>query len=677
MINRQTPHTALIMQRCRVYIFPCGFNKKPKVRWREQSTNDFAIIKQWEKTDGFIPAIDCGKSNLLVVDVDCHDGSANGFALWDQLVAEHGIPPGTPIVRTQSGGLHVYFSQPENELFGNQEGEFSGRGINVRGDGGYVIAPGATLPDGRCWRYISGSSDVFEVQPPPLPEWIATKIRPKERAPSVPAEYSDAISPYGAVVLKDICAEIAGTAPGNQSNALVRGATRIGSFVGGGEIDETHAINSLIKAGMAMRNGNPSHPWTLEVVEDQVSRAFKAGMQSPSAAPNRHLRLVDLSNVTVGGEPLVFGSAREETRYRLLDAAAVGSLPRLQWIIKGVFPAQGVCGIYGASASGKSFLALSCALAIASGAEWFGYRVNSAFVVYVVLEGEAGFKVRIAALHTTLEKSIPETLRLVINQAFNLTVQNDVADLAAAIVAMSNCKPVVFIDTFNRASPGLDENSSKDMGAILQGLKALQSLTGGVVIFVHHTGKDATKGLRGHSSLFAALDGAIEVSRDGDRRVFRIAKSKDGADGAERSFSLKIVSLGIDEDGDEVTSCITVPENENGGKTGSNHRLKGANRIAFDALTECRNAAIDTPPEILASFPTAGGKPLFRPFVVVPEALWRERCYAKAISTAEQDAKKKAFARARKALLELGMIRACGNYIWIDNWCEQYFCRNE
>jgi hypothetical protein len=64
------------------------------------------------------------------------------------------------------------------------------------------------------------------------------------------------------------------------------------------------------------------------------------------------------------------------------------------------------------------------------------------------------------------------------------------------------------------------------MGEILEAAKRLQSLTGGLVVLVHHTGKDATKGLRGHSSLFAAMDAAVEVSRDGDRREWKVAKAR-------------------------------------------------------------------------------------------------------------------------------------------------------
>ena len=80
-------------------------------------------------------------------------------------------------------------------------------------------------------------------------------------------------------------------------------------------------------------------------------------------------------------------------------------------------------------------------------------------------------------------------------------------------------------------------------------------------MLVHHTGKDATKGLRGHSSLFAALDAAVEVSRDGERREWKVAKSKEGQDGDAHPFKLQIETLGTDDYGDVISSCVVVRDN--------------------------------------------------------------------------------------------------------------------
>ncbi len=179
-------------------------------------------------------------------------------------------------------------------------------------------------------------------------------------------------------------------------------------------------------------------------------------------------------------------------RYKLLGADDLRNLPALAWRVRGVLPAVGLAGLYGPSASGKSFLALDMAAAIAEGRRWFDCRVQAAPVVYAALEGEGGFKLRVAAWEAHTGRALPDGLSMVL-QPFKLTEPQDVADLAAVVPAGA----VVFLDTLNRAAPTADENSSKDMGEILSAAKQLQSLINGLVVLVHHTGKDATRGYAG------------------------------------------------------------------------------------------------------------------------------------------------------------------------------------
>ena len=244
-------------------------------------------------------------------------------------------------------------------------------------------------------------------------------------------------------------------------------------------------------------------------------------------------------------------------RFRLLGSADLHALPPLMWRVRGVLPAQGLASVYGPSGSGKSFLVLDMAAAIAEGLAWFGYRVNAAPVVYMPLEGQAGFRLRAAAWETRNRRPLPVGLRLVL-QPFKLTEPRDVPDLAAAVLTAGD-GAVTILDPLNAAAPEADENASADMGRILEAAKELQRLTGGLVLVVHHTGKDASKGLRGHSSLFAALDAAVEVVRDGGRKEWRVAKAKDGKDGDAHAFRLDVVELGDDADGEPVTSCVVTP----------------------------------------------------------------------------------------------------------------------
>jgi hypothetical protein len=245
-------------------------------------------------------------------------------------------------------------------------------------------------------------------------------------------------------------------------------------------------------------------------------------------------------------EPLV----GPQTGYKLLGRADILNMPVADWRVKKIFPKRGIGAIYGPSASGKSFLTLDLACAIAEGIDWFGYKTSACPVTYVVLEGEAGLTARAKAWESAKGKRLPNAFG-VIAQPFRLTDLSNLTELMAAIPKNG----VVFLDTLNRAAPTSDENSSKEMGEILEAVKNLQLATGGLVVLVHHTGKDVSRGMRGHSSLFAALDGAIEVHRNDEKRSWSVAKSKDADDGGVVHFRLKHHVLGQDGDGEDITSC--------------------------------------------------------------------------------------------------------------------------
>jgi putative DNA primase/helicase len=251
-----------------------------------------------------------------------------------------------------------------------------------------------------------------------------------------------------------------------------------------------------------------------------------------------------------------------ETHYKLLSSADLFNTPPMRWMVQGVIPAEGLTALFGESGSGKSFLILDMALAIAAGdAYWFGLRVTKAPVTYLCLEGESGIGKRIKAWNIYCNKLVPNELRFV-TQPFNL-LSDDVSELANTIIVGGGACGLIIIDTLNRAAPGADENSSVDMGNIIASAKKLQNLTGGVVLLVHHTGKDKTKGLRGHSSLFAALDGAIEVVKTDSRRGWSVAKSKDDVTGDCNPFKLEVVTVGLDDQGNEITSCIALIDDSN------------------------------------------------------------------------------------------------------------------
>ena len=150
---------ALALASAGIKIFPAGADKRPLLKgWQDAATSDADQINTWWDHAAALPAIPCGQNDLLVIDCDRHDGGADGVAAFKSLVAAHGgLPRQVPLVKTPNGGLHVYFRQPNGEALGNGRGSLP-PGIDVRGAGGFVVGPGARLPDGRGWTAVAGRS---------------------------------------------------------------------------------------------------------------------------------------------------------------------------------------------------------------------------------------------------------------------------------------------------------------------------------------------------------------------------------------------------------------------------------------------------------------------------------------------------------------------------------------
>ena len=240
-------------------------------------------------------------------------------------------------------------------------------------------------------------------------------------------------------------------------------------------------------------------------------------------------------------------------RFKLLSVADVRAMPPMRWRVHSVLPEQGFAALYGPSGSGKGFLVVGMAAAIAEGADCFGHRTVQGRLIYVCLEGQAGVPQRIKAWEENAGRPFPDGVQFVF-ESFRLTSRDDVLGLAATIDAAGGAD-VIVIDTLNRAAPDADENSAPDMGRVLEAVKALQQMVGGLVLLVHHAGKDAARGMRGHSSVYAALDAVLEVTRTDDRREWAVHKAKDGRDGEVHPFRLRVVHLGEDDEGEAITSC--------------------------------------------------------------------------------------------------------------------------
>lgn len=267
-------------------------------------------------------------------------------------------------------------------------------------------------------------------------------------------------------------------------------------------------------------------------------------------------------------------------RFAPIPAGQMLAWPNPGWLVKHVIPRAGLVVVYGASGSGKTFAVLDLAMAIATGSDWREHRTTKGRVVYVVAEGQGGFKHRIDALQ---RQGVPIDALEVVTVVPNLLQAQDVRELIADIGPAA----MIVLDTFAQVTPGANENASEDMGRALGHCRILHRETGATIVLVHHAGKDETKGARGWSGLKAAADAELEVSRFEETRLLRVTKMKDGTDGAVYPFRLTEVPLGEDDDGDPITSAIVEHTTGTGFAPARKRRTPGQlGQLVLDVITD-------------------------------------------------------------------------------------------
>jgi hypothetical protein len=251
----------------------------------------------------------------------------------------------------------------------------------------------------------------------------------------------------------------------------------------------------------------------------------------------------------------------------------MASLPDPAWLIAHILPADCFVGVFGPEGSAKSFLALEVALRVASGESWLGHEIHrKGEVVFVAGEGRSGHKNRIdawkdavafegrAGVHFT-------NAPVMLNEARD--VESFIADLKAAGI-----KPVLIIfDTLQRCFTG-DENSTRDMSALVAGADRIRAETGATILVIHHSPKDRST-YRGSSVFAASADMLAHVSKKGDTVTVTCTKMKEG-----EPFSLPELRLTKHR-----RSAILVPSTPANAAPTAEHRH---NRLLLDVLGEDR-----------------------------------------------------------------------------------------
>jgi hypothetical protein len=226
-----------------------------------------------------------------------------------------------------------------------------------------------------------------------------------------------------------------------------------------------------------------------------------------------------------------------------------------RYIVKGLIPAAGLVVVWGPPKCGKSFKIFDMVAHVAAGWQYRGRRVKQCAVAYCALEGQTGFEARVEAFRQTHKvDDIP--LRI---SGDRLQLPSDVMAIIKSIREQFETPPgIVVLDTLNRSLEG-SENDPADMGRYVQAADAIREAFNCVCIIIHHCGTEGTRP-RGHTSLTGAADAQLAVTRDNVGNVIaKVEWMKDGPEGDEIVSRLESTIVGIDEDGEEISSCIVQP----------------------------------------------------------------------------------------------------------------------
>src|SRR5215813_6194441 len=287
-------------------VFPCSpLDKKPLTpHGFKDATTDEAQIRAWWGgwPNAMIAAPTGPASGVWALDPDVDSvKQLDGVAVLNQLVAQHGPLPQTLTSITPRGGKHLFFAWDPNIDIRNSESKV-GPGIDVRGNGGYVILPPSRSGTGGAYQWDPNSPRTFA----PAPPWLVMLAKAKK------------VSAYAKAALERECKTVAAALPGTRNSALNKAAFNLGQLIGGGALDEQEVRDRLFEAAETCRL----------VADDGAAKALNtidsgitAGKQQPRTRPQ--------SSSQSGARPIIQLADGELNRIltEIEDALLLSGLP--------------------------------------------------------------------------------------------------------------------------------------------------------------------------------------------------------------------------------------------------------------------------------------------------------------------------------------------------------------
>lgn len=488
--------------------FPCN-GKIPLIKaWPEAATTDGEQLTTWwhEWPEANIGIVTGSRSGLLILDVDGPMGNASLACLMET----HGKLPETLIAKTGKG-FHLYLRYPADAVIKNDVARKLGTGLDVRGAGGYVIAPGSRHTNGSAYEWIDPNVTIANP-----PDWLIQLLtqEPEQApfvAPTTPLHESKA-SRYAMAALENACDLVAKAINGTRNDTLNGQAYGIGQLIGANALAYRDAEAQLMEA--ASSAGLPRRE-----AQATIRSGLNAGMQEP-----RNLNQIEASR------PSSIPTEKTEPKRKALTEAPAMAIQAFsaaeligkefaapRWAIPNLLP-EGLTVLAGRPKTGKSWLAFDIALAVARGGQALGNRpVNPGEALYLALEDHER-RLQDRLLQLIQDGEAPDTL------FFSCEAPRFDKGLIPALQEWlhhhSACRLIV-IDTLARIRPpGMRSGDAYQEDTFILGqLQALAMAHRVAVVMLHHTRKatsdssDPLDEVLGSSAITGTADAILVLRR--------------------------------------------------------------------------------------------------------------------------------------------------------------------
>jgi hypothetical protein len=522
------------------------------------STNAATITAWWQRYPNANIGLVTG-GEIDVIDVD------GAIPAYQALIEDMGAPEHVATVLTGrgDGGLHIYCTPGGNKTITSGKHGLPNK-IEVKGAGGYVVAPPSRHVSGGTYTYLTEITGTIHGKKP-LAAWLAeldtepapvVPIRPTMTMPSMPAS-GDNVTKYRNAVIQSACDAITYAGEGGRWMALATEAVpKIARGIAGGLI--AHDVGTYALEGAARQAGLEASE--VARIPEMIDLMLAQGIKQPITPPQDTNALADawLAQLPKGDAaelPADYVEEIELTPYeravrakfaemRVMDDAKqmlatmkAGQAPALsgrsltdflaevedteRYRVTDLWPAQGRVLLAAQAKSGKTtMVAANLIPALVDGGDFLGrYEVEKVTRRVVYLNMEVGTRTMRRWLQDAkIVNTAAITVANLRGKAAALSLNSEAGRKKFGQWLADNDSEVVILDPLAPvlASLGLDENSNADVATFFTWWSEALML-GGVVddLVVHHAGHGGERS-RGASRLLDEPDAVWTLTKDSD-----------------------------------------------------------------------------------------------------------------------------------------------------------------